>query len=169
MTLTRSEILSAVDLPSEEVAVPEWGGSVMVRGMTGTERDRFEIASYLAREDLEGKAVVRARVVAWCTLDADGKQLFTRSDLEHLGAKSGVALDRIFTVAQRLSAVTKDAPAAAERDFTDGPSGSSTSGSGGTSGSPLVSSSPDAPPPSSPNGQPTSGSPGPLALSAPTS
>ena len=44
--LTKDQILKSDDLPSEEVSVPEWGGSVMVRSMTGYERDQFEQSVY---------------------------------------------------------------------------------------------------------------------------
>lgn len=40
--LTREAILSADDLPAETVDVPEWGGKVRIRTMTGSERDAFE-------------------------------------------------------------------------------------------------------------------------------
>ena len=40
--LTRDEILESEDLATETVSVPEWGGSVIVRALTGTERDAYE-------------------------------------------------------------------------------------------------------------------------------
>ena len=40
--LTQEQIRAASDLKTEEVYVPEWGGSVLMRGMTGTERDAWE-------------------------------------------------------------------------------------------------------------------------------
>lgn len=126
--LSREQILAVDDLPGEEVDVPEWGGAVLVRGMTGTERDRFEMAMYLAKDDLEGKLILRARVVAWCTLGEDRKPLFTPKDVEWLGAKSGAALDRIFTVAQRLSRIEEKATAEAEANFEPGRNGDSPSG-----------------------------------------
>ena len=49
MYLTRDAILQATDLTFEDVAVPEWGGVVRVRGLTGTERDAFE-ASVVGRQ-----------------------------------------------------------------------------------------------------------------------
>lgn len=127
MALTRDQILSADDLPIEEVDVPEWGGTVLVRGMQGNERDRFEMAMYLTKDDLEQKAVVRARVVAWCTLDDDRRQLFTSKDVEWLGRKSARALDRVFDVAKRLSGIGEKAAKEAEADFDGGQNGASTS------------------------------------------
>ena len=40
--LNKAAILAAEDLKTETVAVPEWGGEVRVRTLTGTERDAFE-------------------------------------------------------------------------------------------------------------------------------
>lgn len=125
--LTRDQILDADDLPVEEVEVPEWGGSVLVRGMQGTERDRFEMAMYLNRDDLEERAVVRARVVAWCTIGEDRHQLFTPKDVERLGRKSGIALDRIFEVAKRLSGIGEKAVKEAEGNSAPGQNGHSSS------------------------------------------
>jgi hypothetical protein len=144
--LTRDQILAADDLPMEEVEVPEWGGSVFVRGMQGNERDRFEMGMYLTKDDLEEKAVVRARVVAWCALDDKRRQLFTTADVEWLGRKSGRALDRIFDVAKRLSGIGEKATKAAEEDFADGQNGASTSVWPDTSAALSASSSPGSPP-----------------------
>ena len=46
--LNREAILAAEDLPRELVEVPEWGGAVYVRALTGAERDQFE-ASKIGR------------------------------------------------------------------------------------------------------------------------
>jgi hypothetical protein len=126
-TLDRKAILQADDLALELVNVPEWGGEVYVRAMTGTERDRFEVGMYLSRENPEERAVVRARVVAYCTVDEKGKALFTAADIDALGRKSAKALDRIFSVASRLSGTDAEAPKGAEASFGDGPSEASTS------------------------------------------
>ena len=40
--LSKADILGCNDIPTELVEVPEWGGSVKVRGMTAGERDRFD-------------------------------------------------------------------------------------------------------------------------------
>ena len=42
MRLSRDDILKAADNEPEEVDVPEWGGSVLVRGMTGLDRAAAE-------------------------------------------------------------------------------------------------------------------------------
>lgn len=167
--LTRDQILAAAPADTETVHVPEWAGEVRVRGFTGTERDRFELGSLAHKDDLEKLAGLRAKVVSWVTLGEDGKQLFTPKDLPWLGDQPAKALDRIYSVALRLSGVNEQAVEVAEEVFTGGRSGGSTSASPATSGSPSPSSSSGPALPSSPNGSPTNGSPDALALSAPTS
>jgi hypothetical protein len=111
--LSRDDILKATALPTEEVEVPEWGGMVLVRALSGRERDEFE-ASMVAQRG-EGKnmtlvpdtANVRAKLAAWCITGEDGKPYFTQRDVHALGELSGAALDRVFEVAQRLSGLSE--------------------------------------------------------------
>jgi hypothetical protein len=114
--LSRDQILSAVDITTEDVDVPEWGGTVRVRGLTGTDRDRFEAAMMNlksakpnARQQVNTENF-RARLVQASVVDEDGMRLFTQKDVQALGEKSAAALDRVMTVAMRLSGLTeKDA------------------------------------------------------------
>ena len=116
--LTRDDILHADDIPVEVVEVPEWGGSVRVRGMTGTERDGFEAALVGAapsgnrQQRRSGSSEptvsldnVRAKLVARCVVDDDDTRIFVDADVEALGAKSGAALSRVFDAACRLSGI----------------------------------------------------------------
>jgi len=110
--LNREQILKANDLKTETVSVPEWGGDVLVRMMTGTARDKFEEQTFAAGRK-KGKAEmsfdnIRARLVAAVVVDEAGNMLFTSSDIAELGKKSAAALDRIFSVAQRLNGFTKE-------------------------------------------------------------
>src|SRR5690349_15146048 len=103
--LSKDQILSATDLPLEEVPVPEWGGSVFVKTMSGTERDAFEEGIVEARKSGTELVNIRARLAVYVVCDKTGARLFTDDDAEALGKKSGKALDRIFSVAQRLSGI----------------------------------------------------------------
>ncbi len=60
--------------------------------------------------------------------DEEGKPLFTRSDVEKLGQKSAAVLDRLFTVAQRLSGVAEKDVEELANSFVDGLSEDSTLG-----------------------------------------
>lgn len=99
--LTREQILAAADLTVETVEVPEWGGSVGVRVMTGAERDRFEQQMAAAK----GRTVenVRAGLVAVVACDEKGERLFDAADVVALGGKSASALERVFAVAMKLN------------------------------------------------------------------
>lgn len=107
MTLTRDEILSADVLASERVKVPEWGGEVMVRELTGAERDDWEssIVSTDGRNVKVNSANLRAKLVAMSVVDEDGKRMFSDKDASKLGRLSAAALDRVVDVAKRLSRI----------------------------------------------------------------
>ncbi len=103
--LSRDEILNIKDLPVEEVYVEEWQAWVRVRGLTGAERDQFEqsIVETRGKDTRVNLRNIRAKLVTLCVVDEEGKRLFKDEDVELLGRKSAVALNRIFEVAQRLS------------------------------------------------------------------
>lgn len=112
-TLTREQILKAQDIKRETVNVPEWGGSVIVKTMTGRERDALEVMTMRDRlesgeDDAEANLEnFRARMAVMTLVDDEGKQIFTPEDIEELGAKSAPALQRVYDVAVRLNKVSK--------------------------------------------------------------
>ena len=108
MPLTRDQILQAKDIQTEEVPVPEWGGAVLVRGLTGEERDGYE-ASIMSLRGTDAQLNLRnarAKLVVKSVVDADGARLFSDQDVAALSNKSAAALQRVFEVAQRLSGLT---------------------------------------------------------------
>ncbi len=108
--LTRDQILKAQDLPSEDVPVPEWGGTVRVRALTGAERDAFEqsIVEQRGRSTRMNLQNLRAKLVALTVVDEEGNRIFSDSDAKLLGKKSALALNRVFEVAQKLSGLTSE-------------------------------------------------------------
>jgi hypothetical protein len=110
MYLSADDILNSDDLPKEPVSVPEWGGTVLVQGMSGTARDRFEAA--MLNDSMDGIAkdkameMYRARLAAACIVDESGKRLFQGAAVKRLGEKSAQALSRVVDVASRLSGLT---------------------------------------------------------------
>lgn len=113
--LTIEDIRGAEDLAQEEVAVPEWKGTVIVRALTALERDQYEQScvelkmkrgNEIRKSRTEG---ARARLVIRSVIDpATGKNMFTDADEAWLNKKSGAALDRIWDVAARLSGITDE-------------------------------------------------------------
>ena len=107
--LTKKDILEIKDIEIERVEVPEWGGDVFVKGMTGLERDTFEasIVQQRGKDARVNMVNIRAKLAAQTICDKDGVRLFTDKDIRLLGAKSANALQRVFDVAQRLSGITE--------------------------------------------------------------
>lgn len=126
MALSRDDILGADDLPLKEIEVPEWGGTVWVRGMTGTERDRFEWRISQTQNKPEN-IQVRSEFVGRCLVDEDGKRLFTDKDAAKLGEKSGAVLDRLFDEVRAMSGMGEDEVEDAAEDFGETPSDDSPS------------------------------------------
>lgn len=146
--LTAEEILGAADSSIEFVDVPEWGGRVGVKVMTGTERDAYEAAAYRLREGNPADKAsffqhARARLVASTACNEKGELLFTTRQLVELGAKSSTALDLVFDKAQRLNKLrAEDVKTEAGKSATSAPSGEPGSATPPSSAAPSASSSP---------------------------
>lgn len=127
--LSRDAILDVDDRDYEDVAVPEWGGTVRVTALSGTDRDAYEAAMADAKGKPAGVRLqnFRAKLVSKCLIDADGSRIFSDSDVKALGGKSAAVLDRLFDVATRLSGMGKRAVEDAEGNSESGQSGDSTS------------------------------------------
>lgn len=108
--LSKAEILRADDIRTIEVTVPEWGGSVLLRGLTGRERDLFE-ESILDQSGKKTKVRLknaRARLIALSMVDEDGNHVFNENEIAVLGEKSSAALDRVYSEAARISGISDD-------------------------------------------------------------
>ena len=123
--LNRDSILTADDLPFEDVECPEWGGTVRIRTLTGTERDAFE--AEVAGGEKTDYTNVRAKLIARSAIDENGERIFSDADITKLGKKSALALTRCFKVAQRLSGLTEDEVEQLAEDFDGAQSEPSTS------------------------------------------
>jgi hypothetical protein len=109
MILGKDAILGAQDLHFEDVAVPEWGGTVRIGSMTGAQRDAWE-QSLVSQGKGQGVDIsnIRARLVAVCAVDEKGARIFTDADAEKLGKKSAAALERCAKAAQRLNKLSSE-------------------------------------------------------------
>ena len=128
--LSRSDILKADDLIRELVAVPEWGGDVFVRAMSGAERDAFEASIVVTRgkDTSMNMSNIRAKLAVLTICDEIGRQLFEDEDIQALGQKSAAALQRVFEVAQKLSGIGEEAVKELTEGLKVNPLGDSTSG-----------------------------------------
>jgi hypothetical protein len=114
LSLSKATILGADDLTVEEVNCPECGGTVFVRTLTGVERDEIEAHMFQtkSKDSRINMTNLRARMVGLCLVDENGKRIFKgkefEKDIEALGRKSSLVLDRVFTVAQKLAGMRKE-------------------------------------------------------------
>jgi len=107
MLLTKEQILSADDRASIKLEVPEWGGEVYVRVMSGTERESFEREWTSTEEKLLPQ--YKVKLLRRCLCDDKGDALFSNEDLTALGEKNALVLDRLFTECMKLNGFAKDA------------------------------------------------------------
>lgn len=107
--LSKEQILGALDLKTERLFVPEWNGEVIIKSLTGSERDQFEAKMLELKENkyTVNLANARANLIALSLIDENDQPLFTLKDVQALGKKNASALDRIYTVAARLSGLSE--------------------------------------------------------------
>jgi hypothetical protein len=102
--LTKADINVADDIQVKEVKVPEWGGSVFIRTMTGNEQDDYESSVY-ANKMTKGKFL--ACLCSKTICDEKGNRLYSDDpgEIESLGHRSAAALSRIFKASLKLNRI----------------------------------------------------------------
>jgi hypothetical protein len=105
----RDTILGAQDTKRIPVEVPEWGVTVWLRTLTGTERDAFEgsLMKGKGKNRAPDLANLRARLVVLCAVDEAGQRIFAPDDVDALGRKAAAPLDRLFSAAQELNGLSE--------------------------------------------------------------
>lgn len=114
--LTKEAILDAEDRKTEEMDIPEWGGSIVIKEFSARERDAIDIAVINRREggDLSG---LRLLWVAKSIIDPEtGASMFSP---EELAEKNAEVINRIFDRSQKLNVMSV---AEAEENFGKGQS-----------------------------------------------
>jgi hypothetical protein len=127
--LSKDAIFAADDIKTEVVPVPEWGGEVMVRGLTGKARDQWEAGMQVRRGKRYEADMTnfRARLVVLCVVDEKGQLLFHAGDIDSLAGKSGAALDRLYSKAAELSGISEKDVDDLTKDFVKADGGGSSS------------------------------------------
>ena len=106
MSLSKEQIKQAQDLQSTTVAVPEWGGDVIVRSMSVKDRIEFEARQSSNQSQTESMITL---VLLTC-VDEDGNKLFDDSpeDRALMEGKSPAALIKVFNASIELNILNKD-------------------------------------------------------------
>jgi hypothetical protein len=122
MAMSKSRIVSATDTKLDTVNVPEWGGEVCLKTLTGSERDSFE-------ESYSGEKMknFRCRFLVLTLCDENGERLFADDEVEVVGKKSALVINRLFEKAWQLNAFSDAAVDALGKDSPSDQSDVSTS------------------------------------------
>ena len=120
MTLSREDIL-ATTLPTKIEDVPEWGGKVILQGITAAQRDAYEESmadrspdGTVKRRNLHN---LRAKLVVLCIVDEKYERIFSDSDAEALGAKDAAVIDRLWDVCRQLCGMSTEDERKLAEDF----------------------------------------------------
>lgn len=94
-----------LERPKEDVPVPELGEGVVIPvwGLNPAERTDFE-SRVLQKPKSKGKQ--RQLWVVECCRNDDGTKIFDASQVDALGQRNGIVVERLIDVALRLSGVT---------------------------------------------------------------
>ena len=105
--LGRADILGREDRSYIDVKCREWGGTVRVQSLTGSERDQWEEAcqEQKGKDKVFSTKQLREKLLSFCLVDADGKKLFSEGDIGLLADKNAAALTRLFDAARKLNAI----------------------------------------------------------------
>lgn len=132
--MNKADLLEkAKKLNTKDIEVPEWGTTVTIKELMGSERDRYE--SMTVRVDPKTGNLVpnlvnaRARLVAMCVVDENSNRMWTdtESDILELGSLSAKGLDRVYEACQDLSGLSDSDVEEAAENFGSTPPESSTS------------------------------------------
>lgn len=133
MLLNRDLILQVEDLATLDVDVPEWGGTVRIRRLTGADGDAYEesLVEFRtgkgARDPKVNLRNLRARLVQRSAIGEDGKLLFGEMDVAALGKKSRAALDRVYSEAVKLNGMNRAELEEIAKNLLPDPTGASPS------------------------------------------
>jgi hypothetical protein len=101
----RKRLFGAKDIRIKSIEVPEWGGTYYVRVINGKARESFEEA--LAAEQRMKNFRMKFLILTLC--DEDGATILTDADIDFLGERSSVVINRVFDAAWAINGFTKEA------------------------------------------------------------
>ena len=110
MSLDKTAFLTPVPVDLVEFKIPELGGSVWIKGMTVTERSKFERQFRTRKGETNERKMneIRQRMLVACVCNADGQQLLTEEDIEAIGKQRADIVERLVNAAQIACGMSSD-------------------------------------------------------------
>jgi hypothetical protein len=108
--LTLDAIKEADDIKNQTVVIPEWGGDILIKSMSGRLRSNLEqkIASNAPHGD------IKMLILLNCCINEDGSRMFKDSDKSWLTEKAAAPLETLFVAICKMSGIGVDAVEEAE-------------------------------------------------------
>ena len=100
--LTAEQILAAQDLPTKDVYIKEWGGTVRVASITAEDAENARLAA-----DKGGD--ILSEMLSRCAVDEAGNRLFSVEQAKQLKKKSNRAFMKFGMAALELNGMTEEA------------------------------------------------------------
>ena len=107
MALTKDQIFNASDHQIKTLNIPEWGGDICLKTMTGFQRDKYE-SEILKCQKNNSFVNMRVKLAIYTVCDEDGNLLFEEKDINLLTKKSASALDKIFDEATKMNGISEE-------------------------------------------------------------
>lgn len=132
MALTRDQILQAArnaKIQRDKLHIPELGGDIYVRGMSGKERDEFEEQNKFRKGRKAGQVDgrnFRAKLAVRVIVTEDGERILNDDDATIFGQMPAGVLERIISRCTELSGMT-------DEEVDDAKNGSASAGSDASS------------------------------------
>lgn len=101
--LSRDEILGCTKLPTKDLYIKEWGGTVRIKAFTAASRGKFEEAC-----SGNNQVNIRAHLAAAVIVDEKDNPMFTVTDINKLSKLSAKALDLVVNAAAELNGLGDD-------------------------------------------------------------
>jgi hypothetical protein len=106
----RNKILNAKDNEQEKVHIKQWDVEVLVKGMSGKERDTLLQDCVNQQSGVTDMGKMNTALVMQCCYDPETEEkVFESADADMIASKSAGALSKIIAVASRLSGLDEDA------------------------------------------------------------
>ena len=115
MTLSKDDILNISDIQVKEIDVSEWGGTVYIKQLSRGQADEYTFRRFgkseMKKGDIETDVTLFGHdtwLVAQGVCDADGKRIFSNSDIKKLEEKNANAIGSIAVEIVKFSGMQED-------------------------------------------------------------